>query len=135
MSQYQETMEKLFGKYEKPVIEDITIGYTGIDPQKRYMYDDDHEILRGLLGGNDNGHYHLTLAELMWLREQMDVKYPPVIAEGQVLNLIDSEEMEEYEIQGDNLKPTITENQEITVLLSQPMTPYQMQGTNTQIGD
>ena len=104
MSRYQEAVEKLFGKYEKPVIEEVTVGFSGIDPQKKYAGTDDHEILRSLYGGNENGHYHLTLEELEWLREQMNEKYPPLIAEGQELTITDSEEMTAYEVLGENVK-------------------------------
>ena len=130
MSRYQEAIEKLYGKYEKPVIEEVTVGFTGIDPQRKYAGTDDHEILRSLLGGDDNGHYHLTLEELEWLREQMREKYPPLIADNQEITITDSEEMTAYE----NLKPTISDNQEIIVLLDTPMTPYAVQGKNLDIG-
>lgn len=92
------------GKYEMPEIEEITLGFSGIDPSRRYAGIDDHEILRNLLGGDDDGHYHLTLEELSWLREKMGEKYLPVIADGIEITLIDSVEMEDYEIDGENLK-------------------------------
>lgn len=104
MSSYKEAVEKLFGKYEEPVVEEMTMGFSGIDPQRRYYGVDDHEVLHSLYGGNENGHYHLTLKELEWLREQMNEKYPPLITENQAINIIDSEEMTAYEVQGENVK-------------------------------
>lgn len=104
MNHYQEAVEKLFGKYEEPMIEDITLGFSGIDPQRKYNGVDDHEILTNLLGGNDDGHYHLTLEELEWLREQMKEKFPPLITENQSITLFDSENMPDYEVLGENVK-------------------------------
>ena len=104
MSRYQDAVEKLFGKYEEPVIEEITLGFSGIDPQRKYNGVDDHEILMNLLGGNDDGHYHLTLEELEWLRQQMEEKYPPLIADNQQITIIDSIEMNAYEVLGENVK-------------------------------
>ena len=66
MSKYQEAVEEFLGKYEKPTIEDVTVGFSGIDPQRKYVDIgvEDHELLEGLLGGDNNGHYHLTQSEL-----------------------------------------------------------------------
>lgn len=66
MSKYQEAVEEFLGKYERPTIEDVTVGFSGIDPQRKYVDIgvEDHELLEGLLGGDNNGHYHLTQSEL-----------------------------------------------------------------------
>ena len=44
----------------------MIIGFSGLDPQKRaiaYVDNVKHEELKGLLGGDENGHYHLTSKE------------------------------------------------------------------------
>ena len=94
----QSWIEEFERKYNKPKIEPIIVGFSGIDPQPKVDVDAeellkniklvidsgnidpdapeptpdptplipteiDHEKLGGLLGGNSNGHYHLTEAE------------------------------------------------------------------------
>ena len=61
MSIYKELADEFFTKYEYPEIDELTVGFSAIDPPKKINpYDIDHEQLDGLLGGNWEGHYHLT---------------------------------------------------------------------------
>ena len=74
MSEYSELVDKFFLKYERPIVEDLVVGFSGIDPPLKTsnagVYD--HEELENLLGGNVcDGHYHLTFGQLMSLREYM----------------------------------------------------------------
>ena len=104
MSRHDELEEKFYEKYERPVIEPYTLGFSGIDPPLRQNgagYD--HEKLRGLLGGNENGHYHLTKEQLRRLRELLD-PYPPEIYSGQEVPTTANEEMTPYEVQGENVR-------------------------------
>lgn len=61
MSEYAKLAAQFLERYEKPVVEEYIQGFSGIDPQKIVNASDlNHEQLYGLLGGADNGHYHLT---------------------------------------------------------------------------
>lgn len=61
MGRYKELAEEFFTKYETPEVDELTVGFSAIDPPKKINpYDIDHEQLDGLLGGNWEGHYHLT---------------------------------------------------------------------------
>lgn len=61
MSEYAKLAEEFFQHYERPQIDKLTVGFTGIDPQKRiFEYELDHEGLNNLQGGDNSGHYHLT---------------------------------------------------------------------------
>ncbi len=100
---------EVFKNYNRPHIEQVTVGFSGIDPQKKCdcsqdisdelekklkelkilidsgnidpdppdppiepvqptILTTDHEELDNLLGGNEDGHYHLTDAELQKLQ-------------------------------------------------------------------
>ena len=103
ISEYRKLVTEFFERYEKPVVEELIEGFSGIDPQKKSSAAIlDHEQLNGLLGGEDAGHYHLTKQQLDWIREQMTESYPPVIMSGQVINITANEEMTPYEIQSVN---------------------------------
>lgn len=107
MSKYRELVEEFFERYEKPEVEALTVGFSGIDPplkQKVKPEDLNHERLAGLLGGDENGHYHLTEEQLNWIIEQMTKKYPPIIEEGQVINAIASKAITDYKIKGEFLE-------------------------------
>lgn len=105
MSEYRKLVEQFFERYEKPEIEELTIGFSGIDPPlKQRGGIIDHEQLNGLMGGNDEGHYHLTKEELEGLRELLSEKYPPSIYSGQVINVVASEPMTPYEVQGQDVR-------------------------------
>ena len=63
MSKYQELVEQFFLRYEQPVIEELIVGFSGIDPPLKLdvmSSNVNHEELNNLLGGDDDGHYHLT---------------------------------------------------------------------------
>ena len=61
MGIYKELADEFFTRYEYPEIDELTVGFSAIDPPKKInSYDIDHEQLDGLLGGNWEGHYHLT---------------------------------------------------------------------------
>ena len=105
MSKYSELVEEFYMRYEKPVLEQYVMGFSGIDPPlKRSGQGLDHEKLNGLLGGDENGHYHLTRAELDALLELLGEKYPPEITAGQKVNTTAEEEMTPYEIQGRDVR-------------------------------
>ncbi len=106
MTDLLEQFEEFYKKYEKPIVEELTVGYSGIDPpiNHKNSSDIDHEKLRGLLGGDENGHYHLTEAQLERLKEIFKYRYPPLIGEGQIINTIAYEEITPYEIEGINVR-------------------------------
>ena len=103
MSEYRKLVTEFFDRYEKPVVEELIEGFSGIDPPlKQSAGILDHEQLNGLFGGEDAGHYHLTREQLEWIREQMTERYPPVIMSGQIINITANEEMAPYEVQSVN---------------------------------
>lgn len=59
----------------------------------------DHELLENLLGGDENGHYHLTREQLEWLNEHMADTQKPVIRSGQSITITAGKEIE-YQIEG-----------------------------------
>ncbi len=66
---YKEIREEFYSRYKKPVLEPLVVGYSGIDPPlKPQVEDEEHEELTNLLGGNENGHYHLTGKEYQELQ-------------------------------------------------------------------
>ena len=61
MSRYSDLVDEFFLKYEKPQVDELTVGFSSIDPPKKIDQSTiDHEALSNLLGGNEKGHYHLT---------------------------------------------------------------------------
>ena len=105
MSEYRKLVADFLERYEKPVVEEYIQGFSGIDPQRKVNAGIlDHEQLNGLLGGEADGHYHLSREQLEWLVEQMSEKYPPVILSGQVINVVASELMLPYEVQGEDVR-------------------------------
>ena len=107
MSKYSKLVEEFFTRYERPEIEELIVGFSGIDPQKKTLTGIiDHEQLENLLGGDDNGHYHLTREQWEKLIELISEKYPPEILEGQTISVISNEEITPYEVQGINVKLT-----------------------------
>ena len=62
-----------------------------------------HEDLDRLLGGDQNGHYHLTKEQYNWILEQIS-EYLPVITDGQVINSTAETVITPYEVQGENVK-------------------------------
>ena len=58
---YSELVEEFFMKYEYPSVEELTVGFSDIDPPlKNENATTDHEELENLMGGDEDGHYHLT---------------------------------------------------------------------------
>ena len=108
MSEYRKLVEQFFERYEKPRVEELTVGFSDIDPPlKRSAGIIDHEQLNGLMGGNNEGHYHLTQEEyegLKALLQEEPEKYPPLITEGQVINVVANEAMTPYEVQGTDVR-------------------------------
>lgn len=105
MTKYSELVEEFYTRYDKPILEQYVMGFSGIDPPlKRSGAEIDHETLEGLLGGDETGHYHLTKAELDAFLELISEKYPPEIEAGQVIEIIASEEMTAYEIKGRDVR-------------------------------
>ncbi len=70
MGKYAELVSKFEEDYEKPVIPDYVVGYSGIDPDRKIKPEEiNHEKLDGLLGGDFAGRYHVTNDELTKFRE------------------------------------------------------------------
>ena len=74
MSVYSQLVDEFFIRYEKPILEDLVVGFSGIDPPLKVIAADiDHEELSGLLGGSTlDGHYHLTYDEWEAIRRLLD---------------------------------------------------------------
>lgn len=74
MSEYRKLVEEFFLLYEKPVVDELVVGLSGIDPPlKRGAGGINHEELSGLLGGSaEDGHYHLTAEEWEAVRRILD---------------------------------------------------------------
>ena len=105
MSKYSDLVKEFYTRYEKPVLEPYVMGFSGIDPPlKRSGAGRDHEQLEGLLGGDENGHYHLTKRELNALIELISEKYPPEIEAGQEIETPADTEMQPYEIKGKDVR-------------------------------
>ena len=99
----EELFEKFYEKYEKPQVDELTVGFSGIDPElKAGAGSQDHEKLNNLLGGDSTGHYHLTEAQIEKLKQKLGEKYPPRIGEGQVITINAEEEMPPYEVGAEN---------------------------------
>lgn len=60
---------------------------------------EDHEQLSGLLGGDNDGHYHITHEQLDWIETKMNEQYKPVIADGQVITIPAGKELDGYKIE------------------------------------
>ena len=105
MSKYSELVQNFYTRYDKPVLDRYVMGFSGIDPPLKHSAKDlDHEKLSGLLGGNENGHYHLTRAELDKLIELIGAKYPPDIYANQIIECTADEAITEYEVQGQDVR-------------------------------
>lgn len=98
-----ELFDKFYERYERPVIEDLVIGFSGIDPPlKPGAGSTDHEVLDNLMGGDSTGHYHLTKEQIEKLLALVGEKYPPRIAIGQTITINADEEMTPIQIQIEN---------------------------------
>ena len=95
MSTYEQLAQEFFTKYEYPKIEQLTVGFSDIDPPKKINSSDvDHEQLDGLLGGNWEGHYHLTKELWEFLVELFNTKdfdggFPSTTEDEYMLNFDD----------------------------------------------
>ena len=98
-----ELFEEFYKRYERPEVERLTIGFSGIDPPEK-QGTSDHEELDNLLGGDIMGHYHLTGPQLEKLSAMFQENYPPTIT-----------------------------TRMIRVTADEPMSPYTMTGTNTTL--
>lgn len=104
MSEYRKLVAEFLERYEKPVVDGYTQGFSGIDPQKKIVPGElDHEQLNGLLGGEPQGHYHLTENQLDDLIGLINDKYSPELMQV-VIEAVADEEIDPYEMQGKNLK-------------------------------
>lgn len=100
--------EEFYKRYKYPEVEELDIGFAGIDPPlKNNGSSINHEELNNLLGGDEKGHYHLTKEQIERLMDLFDKKYPPVIYNGQFIDAIPDEEISPYQVQGENV--TLTE--------------------------
>ena len=105
MTDLLEQFYQFYQKYKYPEVEELTVGYSGIDPPINHSEDTiSHEELGGLLGGDENGHYHLTDEQLEKLKILSLERYPPIIDDEQVIETVAAEEMTPYEIQGINVR-------------------------------
>ena len=106
MSEYKELVDEFFTRYEYPVIEPFIMGFSGIDPPlKQSGGVNDHELLNNLMGGNSDGHFHLTKQQLDWIIEQMQEKYPPSINPNQTIYGTADVPIDNYSITGVDVRP------------------------------
>ena len=106
MTEYQQLLKDFCKRYKAPFLDELTVGFSDIDPPKRINPAElDHEALANLLAPNTNEHYHLNKSQYDKLMELIGgEKYPPVIFPDQVINISAEGAMTPYEIQGINLK-------------------------------
>ena len=98
-------LEEFYSRYEHPEVEDLVVGYSGIDPPRKVKANElNHEELANLLGGDETGHYHLTGQQYSRLLELL--VWPPVIEAGQEVPATADEEMTDYEIRGTDIRRT-----------------------------
>ena len=101
MTDLLEQFYQFYQKYKYPEVEELTVGFSGIDPPINHSEDTiSHEELGGLLGGDENGHYHLTDEQLEKLKILSLERYPPIIDDTTAAY----EEMTPYEIEGINVR-------------------------------
>ena len=76
MSRYEKLVADFLLVYEKPELDELTVGFSGIDPPKKSSGGgtEDHEELNNLLGGDENGHYHLTKDMYLQIIEFLEEK-------------------------------------------------------------
>ena len=79
MRKYEELVAEFFLRYEQPVIEELIVGFSGIDPPLKIdvlSSNVNHEELNNLLGGDDDGHYHLTKEQYDELKKLIENPTP-----------------------------------------------------------
>lgn len=71
-----------------------------IVPTRAYelSFSSDHEELSNLLGGNDEGHYHLTREQIEWIDRRMDEELRPKIKPCQTIKVTLGEELSDYQV-------------------------------------
>ena len=108
MTEYERLLQDFNARYQTPFLNELTIGFSDIDPQKRINPAElDHEALLNLLAPDTNEHYHLTKEQYDKLIELIDGdKYPPLIFPNQEINISAEGEMTPYEVQGRYIKLT-----------------------------
>lgn len=104
----KERFEEFFKRYDTPEVEALTVGYSGVDPPlKPNSYWLDHECLDNLMGGEDEGHYHITKEQLKGLQERFDKDYQPRILPKQLIDAVPNDEMTPYKIKGIHINKTV----------------------------
>lgn len=108
MIDYKQLVEDFFTRYKKPFLDELTVGFSDIDPPKRINPAElDHEALKNLLAPETNEHYHLTKEQYEKLIDLIGGEtFPPLIFPDQVINVAAGVEMLPYEIQGKNINLT-----------------------------
>ena len=82
MSQYAQWVADFFTRYQEPTIDDLIIGFSGIDPPLKVLASEiNHEELDNLLGGEPEGHYHLTKEQWEKIIEILDGPDPIPVPE------------------------------------------------------
>lgn len=73
MTEYAKLVAEFFTRYQEPTIDDLIIGFSGIDPPLKVLASEiNHEELDNLLGGEPEGHYHLTKEQWEKIIEILD---------------------------------------------------------------
>ena len=95
--------QDFYKKYEYPQVDELTVGFSGIDPElKASTGSQDHEQLTNLLGGDSSGHYHLTEGQIEKLKQKLGEKYPPRISAGQTITVYAGVAMTPYKVEAEN---------------------------------
>ena len=101
----EEQFDEFYRRYMYTAVEELTVGFAGIDPPlKQDTSEINHEDLDNLLGGDDNGHYHLTGDQVEQLMEMYNIAYLPQIFPDQEMNAIPEEQITPYLVQGENVR-------------------------------
>ena len=92
--------KEFYEKFEAPHINSLTVGFSSIDPSTRGITPSEipHEELGSLLGGDENGHFHLTAEELAKLNS-----YPDSIKHETLPDLQGGAESEHYHLTAEEL--------------------------------
>ena len=103
---FNELIEAFYERYQRPQIDELTVGFSGIDPPLKQVEEEkDHEKKKNLLGGSDeDGHYHLTKEQLEELIRRFNETYPPSITAGQIVSTAAEESMTPYLVLGQDVR-------------------------------
>ena len=100
--------EAFYKKYERPQVDELTVAFSGIDPDLKFdPFRVNHERLGNLLGGDESEHYHLTEDQLLKLIYLMEKKYPPEIYPDQSIPSTADKAIDPYKVLGDNTEKTV----------------------------